>query len=142
MQASYSSNLSAGLTVSQGAASYTASSAGTVRQGDLTGFKHIYFPFTGTLTAGGYYAFAQIMSSATTGATGPLRIGFLELSVINNLTVGKVYASTVIGSAASYVGDWNQGVYSSSSNGLPATLAISGLTNAVSQQRMHLQFDA
>jgi hypothetical protein len=140
-QASYSSNLSAGHTISQGAGSYTASSAGTVGQGNLTGFKHCYFPFTSTLTAGGLYAVGMVMSSATTGATGPLRLGLMELSVINNLTVGKLYASTVLATAASFVGDYAQGVYSSSSNGLPATLAISGLTNAVSQQRMYLQFE-
>jgi hypothetical protein len=142
MQASYSSNLSAGHTVSAGAASYTNSSAGTVGQGNLTGYKHIYFPFQSTITAGGNYAFAMNVSSATTGATGPLRIAFQELSVINNLTIGKIYNSTVAASNASYVGDWAQGVYSSSSNGLPSTLAISGLTNAVSQQRMYLQLDA
>jgi hypothetical protein len=142
MQASYSSNLSAGHTVSAGATSFTTSSAGTVAQGNLTGYKHMYFPFVSTLTAGVEYAYAQIVSSATTGATGPLRIAFQELSVINNLTIGKIYNSTVAASAASFVGDWAQGVYSSSSNGLPATLAISGLTNAVSQQRMYLQLDA
>jgi hypothetical protein len=142
MQASYSSNLSAGHTVSAGATSYTNSSAGTVGQGNLTGYKHMYFPFVSTLTAGVEYAYAQIVSSATTGATGPLRIGFQELSIINNLTIGKIYNSTVAASNASYVGDWAQGVYSSSSNGLPSTLAISGLTNAVSQQRMYLQLDA
>ena len=142
MQASYSSNLSAGLTVQQGATSFTASSAGTVGQSALTGFKHFYMPFTSTITAGGNYAFAQVMSSATTGATAPLRVGFQELSVINNLTIGKIFNSTVVASNASFVGDWAQGVYSSSSNGLPSTLAISGLTNAVSQQRMYLQLDA
>ena len=141
-QASYSSNLSAGYTISQGAASNTVSSAGTVGQGNLTGFKHVYFPFSSTITAGGQYAVAFNMSSATTGATGPLRIGLQELSVINNLTIGKLYATTALGSNASNVGDYAQGVYSSSSNGLPATLALSGLTNAVSQQRMYLQFDA
>jgi hypothetical protein len=141
-QASYSSNLSAGFTVSQGAASYTTSSAGTVAQGSLTGFKHIYFPFTTTITAGGLYAVGMIVSSATTGATGPLRLGVMDLSVINNLTIGKIFATTVLGSAASYVGDFAQGVYSSSSSNLPATIAISGLTNAVSQNRMYLQLEA
>jgi hypothetical protein len=141
MQASYSSNLSAGLTVQQGATSFTASSAGTVGQSALTGFKHFYMPFASTITAGGNYAFAQVMSSATTGATAPLRVGFLELSVINNLTIGKLRPSTIEATNASFVGDWAQGVYSSSSNGLPSTLAISGLTNAVSQQRMYLQLD-
>lgn len=141
-RASYSSNLSAGLTVSQGAGSYTASSNGTVVQSQLTGFKHAYLPFTTTITAGGEYAYAQVMSSATTGATGPLRIGFQELSVINNLTIGRISPASITATAASNLGDWAQGVYSSSSNGLPATLAISGLTNAVSQQRMYLQMDA
>ena len=142
MQASYSSNLSAGYTISQGAASYTVSSAGTVAQSALTGFKHMYFPFASTITQGGEYAIAMVMSSATTGATGPFRMGVLDLSVINNLTVGKFYATTVLATNASFVGDYAQGVYSSSSNGLPSTLAISGLTNAVSQQRMYLQFEA
>jgi hypothetical protein len=142
IQASYSSNLSAGYTISQGAASYTASSAGTVGQGNLTGFKHMYFPFASTITQGGEYAFAMVMSSATTGNTGPLRLGVQDIPIINNLTIGKFYATTVLATAASFVGDYAQGVYSSSSNGLPSTLALSGLTNAVSQQRMYLQFEA
>jgi hypothetical protein len=142
IQASYSSNLSAGYTVSQGAASLTSSSAGTVILGDLTGFKHIYMPLTSTITGGGQYAVAMWMSSASTGGTGALRIAFKEMSNINNLTIGKVYATAVLATNASFVGDFAQGVYSATSANLPATLGVSGLTNAVSQNRMYIQFEA
>jgi hypothetical protein len=142
MQASYSSNLSAGFTVSQGAASVTNTSAGTVNMSALSGFKHIYMPFTSTIVADGDYAFAMNISSATTGNTGPLRLGWKEMTNYSNLSVGRVDVNAGISiSAASRVGDWAQGVYSVTSAGLPNTLAMSGLTNQVAQARMYLQFD-
>jgi hypothetical protein len=142
MAASYSSNLSAGWTFSQGAASVTNTSAGTVNMSAITGYKHMYMPFTTTMTANGEYAVAMHMSSATAGGTNPLRIGLLEQTIINNLTVGRLDTAAGFSiSNASRVGDWAQGVYSATSSNLPATLAISGLTNAVSQARMYLQFE-
>jgi hypothetical protein len=140
-QASISSNVSAGFTISQGAASFTSTSAGTALFSLLSGFKHMYLPYAGTMTAGGDYAVAMRMSSATAIGTNALRIGVQDLSVINNLTIGKVFATTALASNASFVGDFAQGVYSASSSNLPSTIALSGLTNAVSQQRMYLQFD-
>jgi hypothetical protein len=142
MQASYSSNLSAGFTVSQGAASVTNSSAGTVNMSALSGFKHMYMPFSSTITAGGNYAFAMNISSATTGNTGALRIAFKDMTNYTNLSVGRISPADGISiSAASRVGDWAQGVYSVTSAGLPNTLALSGLTNQVGQARMYLQLD-
>jgi len=105
----------------------------------LTGFKHIYMPFTNTLSAGQEYWFAQRMSSS--GTTNALRVGFWEQSVINNLTVGKIYGSTLLASNSTYVGDFNQGVLNTTSTALPATAHWSQLTNAVSQNRMYLQFN-
>lgn len=140
-QASISSNVSAGFTVSQGAGSYTNTSAGTANMSLLTGLKHLYMPFTSTLNAGGEYAFAMRMSSATAVGTNAFRMGVRDLSNINNLTIGKFYATTVLATNASHVGDWAQGVYSATSSNLPAVVALSGLTNAVSQQRMYLQFE-
>ena len=140
--AAYSSNTSGAWTVSQGAGSVTSGSAGTGLHSALTGFKHMYFPFAGTVTEGGQYAVAMWMSSATTGGTSPLRIGLLEMTNINNLTIGRVDTAAGFSiSNASRVGDFGQGVYSSSSSNLPATLAVSGLTNAVSMARMYLQLD-
>jgi hypothetical protein len=141
MQASFSSNVSAAYTLSQGAASVTSSSAGTAILSALTGFKHFYLPFTNTITAGGEYAIAMWMSSATTGGTSPLRIGFKEMTNYTNLSVGKISPTGVSVTNASYVGEFAQGVYSSSSSNLPNTLALSGLTNMVSQARMYLQLD-
>lgn len=140
-QASISSNVSAGFTISQGAGSFTSTSAGTALYSLITGYKHLYMAYADTLTAGGDYAWAMRMSSATAIGTNALRIGLQELSVINNLTIGKIFATTAIASNASHVGDFAQGVYSATSSNLPSTIALSGLTNAVSQQRMYLQFD-
>lgn len=143
IRASYSSNLSAGFTVSQGAGSVTNTSAGTVNMSALSGFKHLYMPFTSTITAGGEYAVAVRMSSATTGNTGALRIGVKQLTNYSNLSVGRVDVNAGISiSNVSRVGDFAQGVYSATSSNLPSTLAISGLTNAVSQARMYIQFEA
>jgi hypothetical protein len=141
IRASYSSNLSAGYTISQGAASYTSSSAGTVVLGQLTGFRHLYLGMTNTITAGGEYGIAMRMSSATTGNTGAFRFSLKELTMINNLTIGKLYATTVNASNASYVGDFAQGVYSATSSNLPNTIGITGFTNAVSQARQYIQLE-
>lgn len=141
MAANFSGSQTAGFTVSQGTASYTTSSAGTAILTVMGGFKHLYMPFTSTMTAGGDYAVMMNISSATTGGSSALRIGVQDLSVFNNLTIGKIYGTTVSSTNASFVGDYAQGVYSATSAGLPSTLALSGLTNAVSQQRMYLQFD-
>jgi hypothetical protein len=141
LQASFNSNTAAGYTISQGAASFTTTSGGTAVMSALSGFKHFYFPFTSTLTMGGEYALAMRMSSATTVGTSPLRIGMKELSQYTNLSVGKLYATTALVSNASFVGDFAQGVYSATSSNLPANIAMSGLTNAVSQNRMYIQFE-
>ena len=141
LQASYSSNLSAGFTLSQGAASLTSSSAGTALLSQLTGFQHLYLPFTSTLTAGGQYAIAMRLSSATTGGTSPMRYGMLEMTNYTNLSVKKISPVSFTASNASHVGDWGQAVYATTSSNLPGTLALSGFTNAVSQARMYLQFD-
>jgi len=141
MAAFFSGTVSAGFTVSQGAASYTTTSGGTAILTVMGGFKHLYMPFTSTMTAGGAYAVMMNISSATTGGSSALRIGVQDLSIINNLTIGKIFGTTVSSTNASFIGDYGQGVYSATSAGLPSTLALSGLTNAVSQQRMYLQFD-
>jgi hypothetical protein len=140
--ASFNSNTQAGWTVSQGAASVTNTSAGTVNMSAITGYKHMYFPFGGTVIAGSQYAIAMRMSSATAVGTSPLRIGLMEMTMINNLTVGRLDTDAGFSiSNASRIGDFGQGVYSVTSSNLPATIALSGLTNAVSQARMYLQLD-
>jgi hypothetical protein len=125
--------------VAQGGATYSASSTTTTPMSLYTGLKHLYMPFTNTLSAGQEYWFAQRVSSS--GSSAALRLGFMENTVINNITVGKIFGSTLLASNASYVGDFNQGVFSATSSVLPATAHWSQLTNAVSQARMYLQFD-
>lgn len=139
--ASFSSNVSAAYTVSQGAASFTTSSAGTAVMSALSGFKHIYFPFTSTITEGGQYAIAFRMSSATTVGTSPLRLGLKQMTNYSNLSIGKIGTGGASVSNASNVGDFAMGVWSATSSNLPDTLQLSGFTNAISQARMYIQFD-
>jgi hypothetical protein len=105
--------------------------------------KQMYLPFASSMSGGGQYAFAMRMSSATAVNTAAFRIGFLDLSVMNNLTNGRfgLAGASMLSSNASYVDDFGQMVYTTTSNGLPATIADSGFTNVVSRQRMYLQFD-
>lgn len=130
-----------GYTISQGAGSYTTTSGGTGIASLMTGLKHLYLPFTTTVTAGGAYAFAIHISSATTVNTAPLRIAILNQSVINNLTIGKVHASTILASNTTFVGDYAQGVYATTTNAMPAAVALSQMTNAISQMRLYFQLE-
>ncbi len=141
ISASFNSNTAMGYTISQGAGSYTTTSGGTVIASLMTGLKHLYLPFTNTLTAGGEYAVGLLVSSATTVNTGAHRMAFLNQTVINNLTVGKVYATTMIASNSTHVGDYAQGVYNTTTGAMPAAVAKSQMTNAVSQALLYHQFE-
>jgi hypothetical protein len=138
---SANSSSSMGITISQGAASFTSQASTATIAPMLSGYKHLYLPFASTLTAGGNYAVGIIASSTTTGGTGALRLAVVHETVINNITVGKIYATTAISSNSTYVGDYNMGVYNSTTNAMPAAVAKSQMTNAVSQARMYLQFE-
>ena len=141
MQASFSSNASLAFTVSQGAASYTNSSLGTANASLYTGLKHLYLPFAGSMSAGGSYAFGIHISSATTVGTSPMRMALLNHTMINNLTIGKIYGSTVSATNASFVGDFAMGVLSATTGAMPSAVAESQMTNAISQQRLYIQLD-
>lgn len=141
ISASFNSNTAMGYTISQGAASFTTSSGGTAIASLMSGLKHLYLPFTSTITAGGNYAVAILISSATTVGTSPFRMALLNQSIINNLTMGKVHATTILASNATFVGDYNQGVYATTTGALPAAIAKSDMTNAISQARLYFQFD-
>jgi hypothetical protein len=137
---SMSSSNSAGITVSQGASSFTTQASTTVAS-LMSGYKHLYLPFTSTLTADGHYALAIMASSTTTGGTGALRLAFVNETVINNLTIGKIHGSTILASNSTFVGDFAQGVYSATTSALPAAVAKSQMSNAVSQARLYIQLD-
>lgn len=134
ISASFNSSSAYGITVSQGAGSYTVTSNNTILASFMTGFKHLYLPFTSTLTEGGQYAFGLLISSATTVGTSPLRLAFLNQTIVNNLTIGKIYASTITASNSTFVGDFNMGVQSTTTGAMPSSVNVAALTNQVSQQ--------
>jgi hypothetical protein len=142
LSASISSNVSMGYTISQGAGSYTTTSAGTAIASLMTGLKHLYMPFTTTLVPGSLYGVAFHISSASTGSLSAHRMSILNQTIINNLTVGKVFASTILATNASFVGDYDMGVGSVTTAALPSAIAKSAMTAAVSQERLFIHFDA
>jgi hypothetical protein len=141
ISASYNSNTAMGYTISQGGASFTTSSGGTGIASLMSGFKHLYLPFTSTLSAGVSYAFGINISSATTVGTSPMRMAILNQTILNNLTIGKIHATTILASNTSFVGDFNQAVGSVTTGAMPSSIANSAMTNAVSQARLYLQLD-
>lgn len=141
ISASYNSNTAMGFTVSQGAGSYTTTSGGTAIASLMSGLKHLYLPMTQTMSSGVEYVVGLLVSSATTVGTSPLRIAFLNQTVINNLTIGKVYATTLLASNSTHVGDYAQGVYNTTTGAMPAAVAKSQMTNAVSQALLYHQFE-
>ena len=141
INASNSSNASYAMTISQGTNSFSNSSLGTVNASLMSGMKHLYLPYTGTLTAGVNYAVALLISSTSSAGGAPLRIAFWEQSIINNISLGKLYASTALGSNASYIGDYGQGVYGTTTGVMPSSVAKSQLTNAISQMILYHQFE-
>jgi hypothetical protein len=141
ISASFNSNTAMGFTISQGAASYTTTSAGTAIASLMTGLKHLYLPFTQTMISNAEYAVGLLVSSATTVGTSPLRLAFLNQTVINNLTIGKVYATTVLASNSTFVADYAQGVYNTTTGAMPAAVAKSQMTNAISQAILYHQFE-
>lgn len=141
MSASFNSSTAYGITMSQGAGSYTVTSNNSNLASYLSGFKHFYLPFTSTITAGGQYAFAFAVSSASTVGTSPHRLAFLNQTIINNLTIGKISPTSISASNASFVGDFAMGVGSVTTGAMPSSIAETALTNQVSQGRLYIQLD-
>jgi len=141
ISASFNSNTAMGFTISQGAGSYTTTSGGTAIASLMTGLKHLYLPFTNTLSASGEYAVGLLVSSATTVGTSPLRLAFLNQTIQNNLTIGKVYATTLLASNSTHVGDYAQGVYNTTTGAMPSAVAKTAMTNAISQAILYHQFE-
>lgn len=141
INASYNSSTAYGITMSQGTGSYTISSNNTVLASYMTGLKHLYLPFASTITGGGQYAFGILIRSATTGGTSPYRLALLNQTYINNLTIGKMYASTILASNSTFVGDFQMGVGNATTAAMPTSIAKSIMTNQISQGRLYLQLD-
>jgi hypothetical protein len=140
MTGSYSSNGTAGFTISQGAGSFTTTSNGTAFYTNLSGAKFFYMPFTATLNAGTDYAFGFRVSSTNAVNTGPLRMALLHMTMINNTQFGLLNPTTMQGSAATQRAAFDMGIFSATSGTLPSTYADSQLTAAISRMRAFIQF--
>jgi hypothetical protein len=125
MQASYSSNLSGGMTFGDANTSYTVSSAGTAFGSVLSGQKIISLPMNTTLSAGGDYMFCFAQSTTSTGGTGPLRASHLVMTHMTNASVGMIANSTVAISNASITNEPAIVIYSATSGAWPSTIAKS-----------------
>lgn len=141
MYASFSSNVSAGFTVSQGAASYTNTSAGTVNMANLTGQKYLYLPFVTTLSPGIEYFWAMKVSTASAIGTSPMRMSLNVLTNQTNLSWGKIKVNTVFASNTSYIEEFDNRVLSVTTAAMPTAIHKSNFSNNVSKGRMYLIFE-
>jgi hypothetical protein len=141
IRAAFSSNSSMAASIVVGANTVATGSAGTALYSNITAGKHIYFPYATSLAGGNEYWVAFNVLSASTITSTPLRIAFLELTNINNLTWGKINSASFFATNASYVDDFAQGVFTAQSAALPATIADNQITNQVSMGKMFINFD-
>ncbi len=141
IRAAFSSNSSMAASIVVGANTVATGSAGTGLYTNITAGRHIYFPYATSLAGGNEYWIAFNVQSASTGTSTPLRIAFLELTNINNLTWGKIKSDNFFATNVSNVDDFGQGVFTVQSAGFPATIADNQISNQVSLGRQYLQFD-
>ena len=142
MQASYSSNLSGGLTFGNANTSYTTSSAGTVFGSVLSGQKVMSLPFAGSVSAGGDYILVWANSTTSTGGTGALRASFLVKTNATNGSWGIIANTTVSVSAASItMNEPVLGIFSVTSGAWPANIVRSDISNN-SVNQAYVYFEA
>jgi hypothetical protein len=125
MQASFSSNLSGGMTFGDANTSYTNSSAGTVFGSVLSGQKILSLPMNTILSAGGDYMFCFANSTTSTGNTGALRASYQVLTNMTNGSFGIIANNTVAVSNASISNEPQLVIYSATSGAWPSTIAKS-----------------
>lgn len=125
MRASFSSNLSGGLTFGDNGTSYTVSSAGTVFGSVLSGQKIISLPMATSLSAGGDYMLCFANSTASVGGTGALRASFMVMTCQTNASYGIIANNTVAISAASNTNEPSMVIYTATSGAWPSTIAKS-----------------
>lgn len=141
MAASFSSNLSGGLTVGDANTSYTTSSAGTVFGSVLSGQKIVSLPMATSLTVGGDYLVCWAMSTASTGNTGALRASFLVKTNMTNGSWGALVNTTVgVTNASLTMNEPIIAIYSATSGAWPSSIARSQFSiNSVNQAYMYLE---
>ena len=123
MQASFSSNLSGGMTLGNAATSFTSSSAGTVFASVLSGQKIVSLPFGTSLSAGGNYLLCWAVSTTSTGGTGALRASYLVQTNMTNGSWGILANSSVINSNQSItINPSVIAIYSATSSSWPASI--------------------
>jgi hypothetical protein len=145
MAASYSSNLSGGLTVANGANSYTTSSAGTVFGSVLSGMKIMSLPMGTSLSAGGDYMFAFANSTASVGNTGALRASFMHQTLMSGASAsfGIIATNTLAVTNTSNTNEPFLAAYTATSGAWPSTIAKSQFSAwAATQAQMYLYLEA
>ena len=140
--ASYSSNLSGGYTISNGANSTTFSSAGTGSTSAWTGQKIVSLPFSSSFSASGNYYLGFANSTASVGNTGALRMSYVAVSGMSNTGWGAMATNGVSVSNASILHEPFGQIYTTTSGAWPATIAFSQMQTQVSNLVPYVWFEA
>lgn len=141
--ASYSSNLSGGYTLSQGANSTTYSSAGTGSTSAWTGQRIFVFPMATSIAEGGEFYFGMAQSTNSVGNTGAFRLSHVVLNNATNGSFGNMGPGSIgqVVSNASIIPNYGGFVYTATSGAWPSTIALSQ-RSIVSNIRPYIQLDA
>jgi hypothetical protein len=141
MSVSFNSNTAAGFTISQGAGSYTISSAGTAVLANISGPFHLYLPFTSNMVPNVKHAVGLRMSTATTVGTSPMNFAPLHLTMMNSRSFGRVFVNTTQATNTTVIGDREMGIYNTTSASLVNSYATSQMGVAISRANLYVQFE-
>lgn len=142
IRVSFNSNTAAGFTVQDGATSFTTTSGGTGIIANISGPFHHYLPFSSTLQPNVKHAFAIAVSSTTAVGTQAWRYAPIVQTVMNSLSMGRIYNTATQATATSVIGDREMGVYSVTTGALPSSYATSQISIAVSRQQLPFMLDS
>ncbi|MEI6478508.1 MAG: hypothetical protein WCO52_05990 [bacterium] len=138
---SYSSNLSAGYTIAQGANSTTYSSAGTGSVSAWTGQKIASLPFATSIAEGGLYYFGLANSTASVGNTGAIRISYMANAEASLTGFGGLAPNGVTATNASILHEPFGFIYSATSGAWPSTMPLSDMRGAVANAYPYVFFE-
>lgn len=133
---SFNSNTAMGFTVGDGVTSFTTTSGGTGLITNVSGPFHLYLPFTSTLQPNVKHALAIHVSSTTAVGTQAWRFAPMVQTVMNSLSMGRIFNSGSQAASQTVIGDREMGAYSATTGTLPSTYATTQLTIAVSRQQL------
>lgn len=126
-----SSTANASYAVGNANNSFITNSAGTVINSVMSGMKALQLPFATSLASSGEYAFVFHNSTSNVGNTGAVRISHLVITAASGASgsYGLINTGGISASATSITQEFQQLLWTTTTNAMPATIGFSNLSN-------------